>query len=104
MSVFHPNAMREDLGTHLNKLAKDYFNNNDFCSYLGLKETRKPMCRYTTGERKERREGGKKGRERGMKWRERKRWGRKRKKERAGGKEKKLGKERENKAGREGGN
>lgn len=64
MSIFHPNAMREDMGTHLNKFAEDYFNKSVFCSYLGLEEMRKPMFRYTTGE-KERREGSRKGGKKG---------------------------------------
>lgn len=52
--------MWEYLGTHINKLAKDNFNNNDFYSHLGLEWTRKPMFRYTTGGRKERKEEGRK--------------------------------------------
>lgn len=62
MSIFHSNATREDLETHLSNLVEDNVNNNDFCSYLGLKEIRRPMCKYTTGGRKKGRGRGREGR------------------------------------------
>lgn len=77
---FHPNVTRQDLETHLNNMVGDKVNNNDFCSYLGWKEIRRPMCKYTIrgrkkgrgrrregrGKRKRRREGkDREGKERG---------------------------------------
>lgn len=61
MSIFHPNARREDLEMHLSNLVEDNVN-NDFCSYLGLKEIRRPMCKYTRGGRKKGRGRGREGR------------------------------------------
>lgn len=47
-----------DLGIHLNKVAKDYFNNNDFWLYLGLEKSRRPVCKCSIRGRKEEKDWG----------------------------------------------